>query len=116
MFHLFAQDAPTGMADVLALPLLFFALGMGIWYGGLHFESRTEKAWLKWLALIPLAIGLIIGLQMTIQAMDYAYQSLMPTKRVLYSHYLALALPVGAILAIIGWHLYLKRTGAYHKH
>jgi len=115
--NLFAQNAPTGLTDVLLFPLICFVLGVAFWYGGLHYESRTEKSWVKWLALVPLAIGLIIGIQAFAQTFDYAYQALMPNRRTLYAHYVSLALPLFAIIAIVGWHFYLKKTGAYEtKH
>jgi uncharacterized membrane protein len=112
-----AQTAPTGLTDVLLVPLICFVFGVGIWYGGLHFESRTEKQWVKWLAFIPIAVGLIVGISAFSQTLDYAYRALMPNNKTLYAHYVALALPVIAIGTILGWHMYLKRTGAYEpKH
>jgi hypothetical protein len=110
---LLAQSEPTGLTDVLWLPALLVAIGLGLWYGGLHFENRTEKSWMKWCAFIPIAIALVLGFQMPSQAMDYTYQQLMPNKKTVYGHYMALAMPLGALVAIIGWHLYLKKTGAY---
>ena len=111
--NFFAQNVPAGLMDVLLLPIICFVLGVGLWYGGLHYESRTEKSWVKWLALVPLAIGLIFGIQSLAQTFDYAYKAVMPNRRTLYGHYLAFALPVLTIVAIFGWHFYLKKTGAY---
>lgn len=110
-----AQTVPNGLTDVLGVPLICFVLGLGFWYGGLHFESKTEKVWLKWCAVIPLLIGLVIGLPMAIQVMDYAYQQLMPNKKVIYGHYMAAALPLLGLAVIFSWHFYLKRSGAYEK-
>lgn len=110
-----SQTPPTGLSDVIALPLICFALGIGIWYVGLHFESRTEKVWLKWLALVPLTIGLLIGIQATVQTLDYAYKQSLPNQRTLYGHYLALLLPASAIIAVVAWHFYLKKSGGYHS-
>lgn len=113
--NLFAQTPPTGLTDVLLLPLILFVLGIGTWYGGLHYESKTENSWVKWLALVPVAIGLAIGIGAFSQTLDYAYKALMPNKKTLYGHYVALALPLLAIGTIIGWHFYLKRSGAYES-
>lgn len=111
--NLFAQTAPTGLTDIILVPGLCFILGIGLWYGGLLFENRTEKSWLKWLAFVPIVIGLVIGFQMTSQVSDYTYQRLLGSKKLIYGHYLALALPVVAAITVIGWHFYLKKTGAY---
>ncbi len=113
---MFAQSAPSGMTDVLGLPMLCFLLGLGLWYGGLHFENRTEKSWMKWLAFIPIVIGLIIGFQLTMEAGDYAYQRILPNRKVLFAHYIALAMPIFAALTVGGWHLYLKKSGAYDRY
>jgi len=103
------------MMDVLKIPGLCFLIGIGLWYGGLVFESKTEKSWLKWTAFIPLVIGTFIGLQETIQVSDYIYQQTLTNRKTLYAHYLALALPATAIATIVGWHFYLKRSGAYDR-
>ncbi|MBC8064638.1 MAG: hypothetical protein H7Y17_07395 [Chlorobia bacterium] len=110
-----AQTAPTGLTDVLLIPGLCFILGLGLWYGGIHFENRTEKSWLKWLAFVPLIIGVVIGLQMTMQAGDYTYQRLLGSKKLVYGHYLALALPLGALITVICWHFYLKKGQSYDR-
>jgi hypothetical protein len=110
---LFAQTAPEGLSDVLILPGLCMIIGLGLWYGGLHYENRTEKSWLKWCAFIPLAIGIAIGIPMFMQSMDYTYQQLLPNKKVLYGHYAAFGLPLAGAIAVIVWHLYLKKSGAY---
>ena len=114
--YLFAQTSPTEMTEVLLVPSICFVLGLGLWYAGLHFESRTEKSWLKWLAFVPIVIGLVIGFQLTMQATDYTYQRLLGTKKLIYSHYLALVMPVIATLTVGVWHLYLKKSGAYDQH
>jgi uncharacterized membrane protein len=115
--NLFAQNVPTGLTDVLLVPLILFVLGLGTWYFGLHLESRTEKSWVKWLAFVPILIGLVIGIAAFSQTLDYAYKALMPNRKTLYGHYVALGLPIFAIGTILGWHLYLKKSGAYEpKH
>jgi len=81
--NLFSQSTPTGLTDVLRLPLILFVLGLGIWYAGLHIESRTEKSWPKWIAFLPIAIGLIIGVQEALQASDYVYQQTLPNTKTL---------------------------------
>lgn len=116
MFDMFlGQTAPTGLGDVLKIPGICVILGLAIWYAGLLFEARTEKSWLKWLAFIPLFVGLAIGLQDTIQATDYVYQQTLSNRKTLYAHYLALVIPLGAVGTLVAWHLYLKRSGAYDR-
>lgn len=114
--YLIAQTSPTELTEVLLVPSICFVLGLGLWYAGLHFENRTEKSWLKWLAFIPIVIGLVIGFQLTMQATDYTYQRVLGTKKLIYSHYLALALPVIAAFTVVVWHFYLKKSGAYDQH
>src|SRR5436189_6448378 len=111
----FMQSTPQGINDVIGLPLLLFALGLGIWYVGLRVEKRTDKTWLKRCALIPLAIGAYHGLQLTLAARDSVYQLTLPNRKTLFMHYLALVLPVMAIGVILLWHRYLKRSGAYDR-
>jgi len=114
--NLFAQTAPpTGMMDVLKIPLLCFIVGMALWYGGLIFEARTEKTWMKWLAFVPLVIGIAIGLQDTIQVSDYVYQQTLTNRKTLYAHYVGLLLPLSGMVMVFCWHLYLKRSGSYDR-
>jgi len=115
MFDMFAQTPPTGMMDVIKIPLVCFILGLGLWYGGLIFEAKTEKTWLKWCAFVPLIVGVAIGLQETIQVSDYVYQQTLSNRKTLYAHYIGLLLPLGAMGTILAWHLYLKRTGSYDR-
>ncbi len=103
------------MGDVLKIPGICVLLGLCIWYAGLLFEARTEKSWLKWLAFIPLFVGIAVGLQATIQATDYVYQQTLSNHKTLYAHYLALLLPLGAVGTVLAWHMYLKRSGAYDR-
>ena len=110
---LFAQTAPEGLSDVLILPGLCFIIGLGIWYGGLHYQNRTEKAWLKWCAFIPLAIGIFIGLPWFINSMDYAYTRTLDNKKLLYGCYAAPILPFIGAMIVVAWHFYLKKSGAY---
>lgn len=114
--NLLLQVAPTGITDVLGMPFLYFFLGLGIWYGGVHFENRTEKTWLKWCAFIPIAIGLYIGFNSFMLARDFVYQQMLPNRKTLYSHYLALVLPIVAIITILLWQLYLKRSRAHDRY
>ena len=111
----FAQTIPETPSQVLGLPLLCFIIGLALWYGGIHFENRTEKSWLKWLSVIPMLVILVMALPGVFQAMDYAYQQSMPNRRTLYSHYVAGALPLVGLGIIFAWHFYLKRSGSYEK-
>ncbi len=111
--YLIAQSAPTGLTDIITIPAVCFLLGLSLWYGGLLFENRTEKSWLKWLAFVPIVIGLYIGFQLTVQVGDYTYQRMLASKKLIYGHYLALVLPSIALITVVVWHLYLKRSGAY---
>lgn len=113
--NLFLQATPTGLTDVLVLPLILFVLGLGLWYGGLHYESRTEQKWLKWTAFIPLGIGLLIGIQKVIVVSDYVYRQTLPNQKTMYGHYLAIVLPLTACVIIAAWHFYLKRRGEYDR-
>lgn len=113
--NLFAQSSTIELTDIILVPSILFVLGLGIWYGGLLFENRTEKSWLKWLAFVPILIGLYMGIQMTIEVGDYTYQRLLGSKKLIYGHYLGLALPVIASITVVGWHFYLKKSGAYDQ-
>jgi hypothetical protein len=106
------STVPEGPLEVLIWPLLCTILGIVVWYVGLRIEFNTEKAFAKWLAMIPLGIGAFLGVNAVSRAMDFGYQEILDRKMTLYAHYVALAMPVLAIAAIIVWNWYQKRQNA----
>jgi hypothetical protein len=107
-----SSDIPTSAIEVLLWPLIFSILGLIVWYIGLRVEFNTEKSAVKWLAFVPLGIATYLGGAAALRTTDYAYQELMDRKMTLYGHYIALALPLIAIGALLTWNWYQKRQTA----
>lgn len=114
MLHLLAEEQlPQGMSDVLVLPLVLTLAGLGIFYFGWYVENRLTKAPWKWLALVPVLIGMFIGWSpFSRWAFEVGYQEAVGTgayKRMLAAHWGAFFIPVLGLVLIILFHFFNQR-------
>jgi 4-amino-4-deoxy-L-arabinose transferase-like glycosyltransferase len=96
-----SQTAPQDMMEIVPIPLLCFIIGLAVWSFALSYEKKTEKGIYKWLAFVPLGIGLIYGAMLVANLSDYLYIRMLPSKKVIYSHYFALILPILGIAFLL---------------
>lgn len=108
--------APESFVDLLVLPglMVVFALLLRLGAWGRDRSGASGK-WLKIAALVPLAFGLWVGLQQVwaIHNPDtgYLYAKTIDGKKVLFSHYLSLILPLLTLLGFAVWARIEKRLG-----
>jgi hypothetical protein len=107
------MGTPESWTDIVMLPGILVFLGammwLGSWLGGL--QKATMNPW-RWIAVVPMAIGLIIG-------MRYMWEMYNPdtgafymesmrvgqklSRRLLMAHYGAFFIPLVSILIVVLW-------------
>jgi hypothetical protein len=108
--------APENFVDVLILPVLTVVFALLLRLGGWGRDrSGGNGKWLKIAALFPLAFGIWIGLQQVwaIHNPDtgYLYAKTIDGKKVLFSHYLSLILPLLTLVGFLVWSRVERRLG-----
>ena len=102
--------------DVVLWPGVLFLLGLGLWVFGVHHENDDGAAWIKWLAFIPLVIGVVVGWGWLSRYIDPGATGLMyrdevvPGGRMKIAHYAAFGLPALTLVGILGWYLIDRRN------
>jgi hypothetical protein len=100
-----AQLYPESMTDVILWPGIMLVVGLAIWYIGLRWEDDLGPGWFKWLAVIPLVIGIYMGFEHFMNIRDPFYQAaIRPGGRMIYSHYAAFILPFLGLITVIVWY------------
>jgi len=90
----------------IAIPLL---LGAIIFWYGLRAERSGGSSKLKWLGLVPLAVGAIWGYRYFAFVSDPAYRAMGMLRRQIWLHYGAFFASVVGIVALILWAIIEKR-------
>ncbi|HWA82459.1 MAG TPA: hypothetical protein VG820_03435 [Fimbriimonadaceae bacterium] len=112
MLYLLAQDTlPTdaSIVDILLWPVAVTILAWIIFYAGWWVENRLMKAPWKWLAVLPVAYGIYIGIDDVIKISDPFYRSAVGVgamKKMIAAHYGALIIPVLGLAGIILFHFF----------
>jgi hypothetical protein len=110
---LFSQDnVPHNVMGVVLWPAILFAMACAISYAAYKVEWDGKKAPWKWAALLPLVIGLIIGIS-ALQLVTYSNYDILAYannagRKVTYSLWGVFALPIAGIAAFVGWQIWAK--------
>ena len=110
-FTVFPHGCPDGMIEVMLESLLFAFFGTMLFIGSARFEMTYDKPakWWKW-CFVPLGVALLFGIQRMYFLHDFLYLSTVSTRKQLWSHYLALIIPILCIGGIILFKSLKKRN------
>lgn len=103
--NLLAVDQGPDAKGMLLLCILPLALALGAWAFA-RTRDRSDLIYrLRWLAVIPLAIGLVLGVRYSyLMATDLVYQQYFQLgPRMMILHYAAAILPILGIIALVVW-------------
>ena len=94
--------SPQSAMDIVISSFIFAFFGVMMFIGAIRFELTYDKVatWWKW-CFLPLGIGVLLGIQKVAFLTSYGYINTVITKKLLWSHYLALMVPVLCIAAIL---------------
>lgn len=112
-----SMTPPDGIQDLLLVPVICAALALIFWSFGVKQEIISENRKLKWFGVIPVLIGLFYGLPIALRLQDYAYMRVLPSRKIIYSHYLAAGIPLLALVIILIWFYVIeKRRKQWYLH
>src|SRR5687767_2624139 len=102
-------EAPTLM-QVVTFPMIFFAIGLIIWFFGWHRQRDEGSPLIKWFAYIPLIVSMLMSYEpffRTFSDPSYVEDVLQDSRRLIYMGiYPAFLLPAVAAIAFAAWALY----------
>lgn len=103
------DDPPMDLLSVLLWPGIWFALAAVICYFAYKFEWDGKKAPWKWAALLPLLVGLIIGVSAFHLVRDPNYDQLGIGKKVTYALWATFILPLLGMAGFAFWQFWAKK-------
>ena len=109
MLYLLAQDTstPDSFLPYLGWPVGLTVLAAVIFYFGWRVENRLMKAPWKWVAFVPLAYALYLGLTLVIAYQDPFYVAKVGEgKKMAFVHYGALLVPLLGLIGIVLFHFF----------
>jgi hypothetical protein len=88
--------------DILISPLLFAFFGVMMFIGAIRYEQSYDKVatWWKW-SFAPIAVAVLLGLQRVAFLTSFAYINTVITRKLLWSHWVSLFLPILCVASII---------------
>lgn len=101
-----SDPIPESFFQPMMWPLILSAIGFALFALIKHYEARMKwPAAAKWGGLAPAVIGLFLGFGPFRAIRDeFYYQSIKPLgDKMIWAHWLALLLPLFAILAAVAW-------------
>lgn len=92
---------PQSAMDIVISSFLFAFFGVMMFIGAVRYELTYDKVatWWKW-SFVPLAIAIILGLQKVVFTFNFLYANTIISKKLLWSHWLSLLVPVFAVVSI----------------
>jgi hypothetical protein len=103
--------SPQSAMDIVISSFIFAFFGVMMFIGSVRYEQTYDKAatWWKW-SFLPIGIGILLGIQKVAFLTSYGYVNTVLTKKLLWSHYLALIIPVLCVVSIILYKRMKQRT------
>jgi hypothetical protein len=102
---------PQNMSDILVGPLLFAFFGIMMFIASVRYEMSYDKTatWWKW-CMAPLGIAILLGIQRVSFLNSFAYLQTVLTKKLHWSHWLSLIIPILCVASIILYKWRLKQN------
>ena len=100
---------PASAMDIVISSFLFAFFGIMMYIGSVRFELTYDKPakWWRW-SFAPLGVAVLLGIQKCVFLTSLFYANTVVSKKLLYSHYLSLLVPVLCVAAIF-LHKWLKQ-------
>jgi ABC-type multidrug transport system permease subunit len=97
--------SPESMMEIMISPMLFSFFGMMMFIGAIRYEETYGKpaTWWKW-CYVPLALGLLFGIQRMVFLQDIMYAQTTYSRKIRIAHYMSFLVPVVVTVAITFWH------------
>ncbi|HRF60154.1 MAG TPA: hypothetical protein PLH94_09605 [Fimbriimonadaceae bacterium] len=112
-----AQVAPAGApsnVELLLVSIVPTVVGLLLFWFGIKAEESGAAKFIKWIALVPLLVGLFIGYgywqQVTGDLGDFYRANYLINRKVVFFH-LAFYLPIVGLVGLGVWTFLLKRKG-----
>ena len=101
--------------DVLLWPVVAAVAGFAIWAVGCRLEDDDGSQMVKWLAGVPLVLGLINGggwISKVLGSSPEAvmYRDAIGGRKMLFAHIGAFAFPLVVVIALVVWYVARKRA------
>ena len=102
---------PSSAMDIVISSFIFAFFGVMIFIGSVRYEQAydTSAKWWKW-SLLPIGVGVLLGIQRVAFLSSFLYANTVTTKKLLWSHYLALIVPLLCIASIFLYKWYKQRN------
>lgn len=96
------------LLDVLLWPVAASVAGALIWILGCRFEDDDGSPLVKWLAVLPIAFGLIKGSGLMLKVIGNSfdavfYRDAIGGRKMLFAHYAAFVIPLLIAIGIAVW-------------
>jgi hypothetical protein len=95
------SGCPQNISDILIGPMLFAFFGVMMFIAAIRYEMSYDKkaTWWKW-CFAPIAIAILLGLQRVAFLQSFAYVQTVITRKLLYSHWISLFIPILCVASI----------------
>ncbi|MBL8064460.1 MAG: hypothetical protein JNM34_01250 [Chthonomonadaceae bacterium] len=107
--NLLAQESGLDQSSLMLMAFLPVSVAALVFWAGVRLQSTGKPEWIKWLALIPLAIGLIMGINPIQKVMDPLYQTYFGgTWKKAVMHYMGVGMAILGGIGLALWNKWLK--------